>query len=238
MIPRICLRFFSTRWSKYPMPGMVKEYADYRKSMKKARRDLRIEADIAHTKAEEKWLEEYTKDQEEKWVRDMDKWRTSVCKIAMHTKRHLDFLKQKDEKSQEMTKLLSAEHAQKSYEKRLMLDAMELESSQWVKAKNEEEMLSQAIFPEAILDKGNYADYTRNVADMMDAGKFEELTEYLNTRDDLDLKNQFLQPLYRNIKVLVRDLTYTEEAKLFLDYTKLRDKIIASLVFLLKYANF
>jgi len=160
MLRILYARGFATRWSKYAIPGMVNEFRDYRKAMKKARKDLKREGAIAQIKAEEKWMKDYAAEQGEKWIRDMDKWRTSVCRIAMHTKRTIDYMMERDRRLAHTHKLANARRAQESFERRLMLDAMEMESKYWpADAKDTEEALKKASFPASFIDDEEYARY-------------------------------------------------------------------------------
>ncbi len=60
---------------------------------------------------------------------------------------------------------------------------------------------------------------------MADWGDYEGLEKYLNSKEDLNIKNQLLRPIYRELRTLIRNLSYTEEAKAYLDYTTLKNRI-------------
>ena len=60
---------------------------------------------------------------------------------------------------------------------------------------------------------------------MGDWGQYEDMEAFLNNKNDLKSKNTHLKPLYRHIRRTIRELTFTEEAKVLLDYQALRDKI-------------
>jgi len=59
----------------------------------------------------------------------------------------------------------------------------------------------------------------------LQTGDFEKLEEYLNDKEDAKRRNFYLQPIYRKLKVTIRNITYTEEAKAYLDYTALKNRI-------------
>jgi hypothetical protein len=60
---------------------------------------------------------------------------------------------------------------------------------------------------------------------LTERGKYEELEKVLQNKDESETKNVLLQPIYRELKSLIRLMTYSEEAKMYLDYVALRDKI-------------
>ena len=142
---------------------MTKEYSDYRKALSKARVKLKEEADLIHIKAEEEWMKNYTKEQEEKWIRDMDKWRTSVCRIAMHTKKTIEYMQEKGKILAERHKRQTAKMAQDSFERRLMLDALEIEGSNWPTIKNSTKILSETAFPATLFESPEYVEHMNKV---------------------------------------------------------------------------
>ncbi len=60
---------------------------------------------------------------------------------------------------------------------------------------------------------------------MADWGMYEEMEDYLGKTDDVQIKNKLLRPLYREIKVAVRILSFNEEVNAHQEYVALRDKI-------------
>ena len=159
MLRTLIRRTFAVRWKKYPVPGMAKEYHKYRQAITETRKKLLVEAEEAQTKAEENWIQEYTKEQETKWIRDMDKWRTSVCKIAMHTKKHMEYLQARDAQQVERSRYNAAKYGQESFERRLMLDAMEIEATKWPTDKNAEKIMSEVSFPPSVIDNQQYLEW-------------------------------------------------------------------------------
>lgn len=60
---------------------------------------------------------------------------------------------------------------------------------------------------------------------MTDAGDYEGAEKVLESTDVGDIKNGYLRPIYREIKTIIRSMTYNEEAQMYLDYIALKDKI-------------
>lgn len=56
-------------------------------------------------------------------------------------------------------------------------------------------------------------------------GAFDKLEEFMNDRDEIKTRNFYLQPVYRRLKESIRNMTYTEEAKAYLDYNALKNRI-------------
>ena len=68
---------------------------------------------------------------------------------------------------------------------------------------------------------------------MIDSGDYDEISKYLNDDSKIHMKNKLLKTIYRRIKQDIRELTYTQEAKAYLDYIALKNKIESFYVFLL-----
>lgn len=57
-------------------------------------------------------------------------------------------------------------------------------------------------------------------------GDFEALQKLMDNEEIMKKKNHFLQPIYRDLKTLIRHMTYTEEYKLMREYTYNRQLIL------------
>jgi hypothetical protein len=68
------------------------ERCEYKKLMKEYRKEHKRKFWEVQTKIENKYIEDYREQQKQKEIRDMQKYRTSVCKISMHTHNHLVYL--------------------------------------------------------------------------------------------------------------------------------------------------
>ena len=60
---------------------------------------------------------------------------------------------------------------------------------------------------------------------MADTASYEDMDKLLNNKEDLILKNRMIKAPFREVRALVRQLTYTEEAKLYEDFAALKNKI-------------
>ena len=67
----------------------------------------------------------------EKQRRDADKWRTSICNIALHTKKQIKDLQTKEQRLLERMRIRDLKETKKAMENRIMLDVMEVDSRKW-----------------------------------------------------------------------------------------------------------
>ncbi len=153
---RVWGRSFGKWWSKFSVPGVVRETKQYKEEMTKARKRLLADYNEHLRVTENEWINNYTQQQEEKWTRDMDKWRTSVCNIGLHTRRTLIRLREKDAQLAEKNQTHTLRTAQASFERRLMLDAMEIESAHWYTKENAEKIATNVSAPASIFDSQDY----------------------------------------------------------------------------------
>jgi hypothetical protein len=75
----------------------------------------------------------------------MDKWRTAVCNIAMHTKKQITDLKKKEQNMLEKIRLRDMRDTKKAMDNRVMLDVMEVDSRKWPTLSNLNEKVDENV---------------------------------------------------------------------------------------------
>lgn len=75
------------------------------------------------------WIEEYKKERFVKQHNDMNRWRTRICRVSMSTKNTLKFLEKRNTKTLETMRMNDIRMIRDSTDKRLMLDAMQMEQA-------------------------------------------------------------------------------------------------------------
>lgn len=68
----------------------LQEQREYNAKMKELRKKHLTEYWQRQTQVENAYLEKFKAERIEKQRRDLDKWRTAICKISMHTKKQID----------------------------------------------------------------------------------------------------------------------------------------------------
>ncbi len=158
LITFLCRRSFAARWKPTIIPSYQKEMKTYKQSISKLRNEYKNEYYQLNKEAENKWIEQYSKEQYEKYHRDMQKYRISVCKISMHTYKHMQFLKERDAALHEKHNLRDMKLAQESLERRMVLDALEIERQKWPTKENAEQMGAEMIMPQSIISEEDYME--------------------------------------------------------------------------------
>lgn len=79
------------------------------------------------TQAENMHIEDFQKDRFQKQHNDMNRWRTRICRVSMSTKNTLKFLEKRNAKTLETMRMNDIRKMRESTDKRLMLDAMQME---------------------------------------------------------------------------------------------------------------
>lgn len=95
--------------------------------MKKCRTEHREIFWDLQTQIENKYLDDFKKERTKKMSDDMDRWRTSICKVSGHTKKQLEYLKKREEITLRNMKHKDIDNMRAGINKKLMLDAMALE---------------------------------------------------------------------------------------------------------------
>ena len=109
------------------------------------------------TQVENAYLERYKSERIEKQKRDMDRWRTAICKISMHTKKQIDSLNQKESRLLERMRIRDINDTKKAIENKMMLDVMQIDSRKWPTLSDLNTKVDEnVVLPSTILNYGEY----------------------------------------------------------------------------------
>ena len=104
-----------------------------------------------------------------------------------------------------------------------MLDAMVIESRRWPKLNDLDKSIStNIILPQTVLNYAEYQEKLQRLAFYAEQGDNEAMQKVLDKEEVITKKNDFLQPLYRDIKTAVKHMTYTPTFKLMREYLRNR----------------
>lgn len=111
-----------------------------------------------------------------------------------------------------------------------MLDAMVIESRRWPKLNDLDKSIStNIILPQTVLNYAEYQEKLQRLAFYAEQGDNEAMQKVLDKEEVITKKNDFLQPLYRDIKTAVKHMTYTPTFKLMREYLRNRQLILEAL---------
>ena len=179
------------------------------------------------TQVENAYLERYKSERIEKQKRDMDRWRTAICKIAMHTKKQIDSLNQKESRLLERMRIRDINDTKKAIENKMMLDVMQIDSRKWPTLSDLNTKVDEnVVLPSTILNYGEYQKKLQNLAFYAEQGDHESMQKLLDKEEVMEKKNVLMQPIFRDIKSAIRFMTNTEEHKLLKEYIDNRNTII------------
>lgn len=101
---------------------------------------------------------------------DMDRWRTSICRVSGATKKKITYLKEREEKLLATMKRHDINNMRDSVNKKLMLDAMSLEQRQsWPTLGSLDQKIdADVILPQTILNHHEYQQKLQRLALLSD----------------------------------------------------------------------
>ena len=101
-----------------------------------------------------------------------------------------------------------------------MLDAMNIEQERYwpTLGSLEQKIDADVVIPQTILDFGEYQMKLQKLAMLAEQGKNKEMQDVLDNRQQYDLKNRLLQPVFRDIKSQIRHMSYNPEFELMREY--------------------
>jgi hypothetical protein len=125
---------------------------------------------------ENAYLERYQVERQAKQRRDLDKWRTAICNIAMHTKRQIQDLQTKERALLERMRRVDLKQTKKAMDNRLMLDVMQVDSAKWPTLTTLNDKINEnVVLPQTILNYGEYQQKLQNLAFFAEQGDHEAM---------------------------------------------------------------
>lgn len=179
------------------------------------------------TQVENAYLDKFKVERHDKQRRDLDKWRTAICRIAMHTKKQMDNLQTREARLLERMRFRDIKDTKKALENKMMLDVMQVDSRKWPTLVDLNTKVDEnVVLPQTILNYGEYQKKLQNLAFYAEQGDHESMQKLLDKEDVMEKKNVLLQPIFRDIKSAIRFMTNTEEYKLIKEYIDNRNTLI------------
>lgn len=100
---------------------------EFKEKMKVCRKEHRENYWDVQTQVENKYLDDFRKERAKKMADDMDRWRTSICRVSGATKKTIEALKTREQRMLKNMKHKDINNMRANINKKLMLDAMSLE---------------------------------------------------------------------------------------------------------------
>lgn len=130
----------------------------------------------------------------------------------------------------ERMKKYDLQRARKDMENKLMLQTMQIDSRKWPTVFDLNQKIDEnVVLPQTILNYGEYQKKLQNLAFFAEQGDHESMQKILDKEDVMEKKNLLLQPLFRDLKSIIKHMTYTEEYKILKEYIDNRSLIMNSL---------
>ena len=115
----------------------------------------------------------------------------------------------------------------KAMENRIMLETMQIDSKKWPTIFDLNTKIDEnVVIPQTILNYGEYQSKLQNLAFYAEQGDHEAMQKILNKEGVMDKKNLLLQPIFRDLKSMIKHMTYTEEYQLLKEYIDNRTLIL------------
>lgn len=109
------------------------------------------------TQVENAYIEKWQAERMEKQRRDLDRWRTAICNIAMHTKKQIKDLQKKEQNLLHKMRVKDLKDTKRAMDNRIMLDVMEVDSRKWPTLNDLNQKVDEnVVLPQTILNYGEY----------------------------------------------------------------------------------
>lgn len=218
---------YKTYVQKRVDPVFEEEKRVYAEELSKMRKQHLKEYWERQTQVENAYLAKYQQERREKQKRDLDRWRTAICNISMHTKKQMLDLQKKERELLEKMRRRDLRETKRAMDNRIMLDVMQIDSRKWPTLNNLNETVNEnVVLPQTILNYGEYQAKLQNLAFYAEQGDHESMQKLLDKEEVMEQKNTFLQPIFRDLKSAIKYMTYTDEFKIMKEYMDNRNLIV------------
>ena len=182
------------------------------------------------TQVENKFFQDYREERHWKQHSDLNSWRTKIIIAGKRTQEHMKYLDKKEKNTLKAMQLKDIGNMSKTISDKIMLDALQLEETKrWPKlGKLDQSINLDLIFPQNILNFGEYQEKIQKLALYADVGDSKGMQSILDNNNIIEKKNKLLQPLFRDIKSQIRHMTHTPEYELMREYISKRQQILNS----------
>jgi hypothetical protein len=135
----------------------IEEQMKYKAEMKELRKKHLREYWDRQTQVENAYLDKFREERLGKQKRDLDRWRTAICNISLHTKKQITDLQTKESRLLQRMKVKDLFDNKKKMENKMMLDVMQIDSSKWpTLADLNTKVNENVVLPQTILNYGEY----------------------------------------------------------------------------------
>ena len=114
-----------------------------------------------------------------------------------------------------------------------MLTLLDEQSKHWITFDNMDQKIEENInllIPPSILSSKDYYRRLQKQAILYDQGQYDEAEDVRMNKEVIDYKNKILINIYRDLKNLIRKVTFTEEHTIYDQYKDCVARVKNSLV--------
>lgn len=206
----------------------IKEKAEYVETYNNRIKEIKKEFWTEHTKVENDAIENFNKVEGERLWHDNCKDRNWLIQQSWNCQNKMKDLMDAQKKFLARRKIWKIEDDEKFEENQALLTLLDRQSKNWLTPANFSHQISNVldiILPPSIVSHKDYYNKLNTYALLIDEGKLEEAERF--KRQDLNdnYKNSLLEPVFTNLKKMIKNMTHTSEHDYYMKYDNLRKKI-------------
>ncbi len=209
-----------------------KERDEFKENYKNAIKDIRTQYWKDQDKIESDYIEYFNFYQGNlKWKADSQD-RLWIINESFRCASKMKTLIENQQKFLAKQKIWQIEDKEKHEEQQSLLTLLDKQAENWLTPQNFSSKISNVldlIIPPTIGSHKDYYNKINKYALMIEEGKLEEAEEFKRKDLNQDFKNSLLEPIYSNLKKMIKKLSRTPEHEIYDEYqyiiSKLKDKI-------------
>lgn len=207
----------------------MKEQEEFKQKYNQRVKEIREEYWKEQTKVENDYIEFFNKKEQIKNNHKNIKDKTWIIKESMNCYNNMKKMMINQQKFIAKQKLWRLEDEQKYNEKQALLTLLSQEAEKhWLTPQNFNQKISNvldSILPPSIVSHKDYYNKLNKYSILLEQGRLEEAE--VVKREDLNqtYKNKLLEPIYNNLKAMIRNISYTFEHNYYDMYLTLKQRI-------------
>ena len=207
----------------------VAEHENFKQKYNERVKELRQEYWIDQTKVENDYIEFFNKKEQIKNNHKSIKDRVWLINESMNCYNNMKKMMVNQQKFIAKQKIWRIEEEEKYQEKQALLTLLSKEAeNNWLTPQNFNKKISNvldSILPPSVVSHKDYYNKLNKYSMLLEQGRLEEAEVF--KREDLnqEVKNKLIEPIYNNLKSMIRNISFTHEHNYFDKYLTLKKRL-------------
>lgn len=203
----------------------INDYKKWRTDFEASRTQHRTDFWEIQTEVENDWINSYNRALIKKFNKRSTSNRDAVIRIANRTTELAQERLEKEKQRESARKQRAEENSKTTLRKQELIEIMNMESSKWITIDNYKEKITESLIIPENIDHSSYYAQLRESSYIAGLGKIVPEGEDFNNRQETELKNSMIVPIFANVRSAIKKLSYSPLQPLFEDFEAVKSRL-------------